>query len=175
MSKTFGPLKNGLLPPRCSRGLNCASDEATTARRAASVAPFIFECEFRESANDYLRRNKTTYLHIWLHRFIRPYEFGYLHRFYLIASPVTISLAAWRLRLRTTLCDHWASAARIVVSHTDTSCPSFSGPLQCRSQLQRYQVGSHVGDLWYGGMVWSAGESDCSWPVSRLSVFLLAF
>lgn len=72
------------------------------------------------------------------------------------------------LRSRPRVCNHWADAAPTVVSHIDTSCLSFSGPLQCRSQLQRYWAGSHVGDMWYGLTVcWR--KIACSWPVSRRS------
>jgi hypothetical protein len=91
----------------------------------------------------------------------------------LIATPVTTSLAASRLRLRAATlcnhCDHWADAAGTVVSHINTSRLSFSGPLQCRSQPQRYWAGSHVGDMWYGLL-----ERECFFLARmRLSLGLL--
>ena len=66
ISKTFGPLKKGLLPPRCSRGLNCASDEATTARSVASVTPFIVKSNFCDSAHNCVRQYKIDLLLILL-------------------------------------------------------------------------------------------------------------
>lgn len=82
----------------------------------------------------------------------------------------TTSLVASRLSDSGPRCAiHWTDAAGTVVSHIDTSCLSFSGPLQCRSQLQRYWASSHVGDVWYGLTVCTR-KVAFSWPVLRLSL-----
>lgn len=90
------------------------------------------------------------------------------------SDSITTSLAASRLRLRArTLCNHcnhWADAAGTVVSHIDASCLSFSGPLRCRNQLQRYWAGSHVGDMWYGLL-----ERECFFLAARLASFSWPF
>lgn len=45
MSKTFGPLNQGLLPPRWWRGLNWASAEMALAAAIAIAVPFILSFE----------------------------------------------------------------------------------------------------------------------------------
>lgn len=60
MSKTFGPEKYGLLPPRCSRGLN-ESALATTAKAASAVVYLTIlwrECYELDSTHAHARQKK---------------------------------------------------------------------------------------------------------------------
>ena len=124
----------------------------------------------RESADNYFRLNKTTCLQIWLHCFIiRPYEFGYLHRFYLIAMLDTTSLAASRLSDHGHVC---AIIGRTLLPPSYLISTLLVFHLAAHSNVEVSSRDTGRARTWKtcGMASLSAGEKCFfSWPVSRQS------